>query len=56
MAASKEPLLANKQFYFMAEMDPEVCLKPNFADYVLNYFEAGKPFNDYFRQAIGLKI
>jgi uncharacterized protein (TIGR02453 family) len=54
VAANKEPLLANKQFYFMAEMDPETCLKPDFADFVLNYFVAGKPLNDYFRRALGL--
>ncbi|HLP93490.1 MAG TPA: DUF2461 domain-containing protein [Saprospiraceae bacterium] len=53
--AKQEPLLANKQFYFMAEMDPEICLSPDFADYVLSYFSAAKRFNDYFRKALTSK-
>lgn len=52
-SAKKEPLLAHKQFYFMAELDPEHCLRPDFADFVTDYFKAGKPLNDYFRMAIG---
>lgn len=51
-AAKKEPLLANKQFYFMTELDPEICLQPDFHKFVSNYFLAGKPLNDYLRRAI----
>jgi len=52
-AVKKEPFLANKQFYFMAELDPETCLRPDFADFVLDYFRAGKQLNDFFRAAVG---
>ncbi len=51
-AAKSEPLLANKQFYFMAELDPENALQPDFPDFVAEYFKAGKPLNDYFRKVI----
>lgn len=51
-AAKKEPLIANKQFYFMADMDPEICLQPDFSDFILDYFKAGKGLNDYFRQVL----
>ncbi len=52
-AAKKEPLLANKQFYFMAEIDPENALRPDFPDFAADYFRAGKPLNDFFRRALG---
>lgn len=51
-AAQKEPLLFQKQFYFMAELDPETALRPDFADFVGEYFRAGKPVNDFFRQVL----
>src|SRR5262249_35314691 len=53
-ASKSEPLLANKQFYYMAEMDPENALRADFPEFVAGYFRAGKPLNDYFRSAIGL--
>lgn len=51
-AVKKEPLIANKQFYFMAELDPEHCLRADFPDFVLEYFRAGKPLNDYLKKVI----
>lgn len=51
-AAKSEPLLANKQFYFMAELDPENALRADLPDFVATYFKAGKPLNDFFRKAL----
>lgn len=51
--AKKEPLLAHKQFYFMAELEPENALRPDFPDFAADYFRAGKMLNDFFRRAIG---
>ncbi|MCW5921351.1 MAG: DUF2461 domain-containing protein [Saprospiraceae bacterium] len=51
-AAKSEPLLANKQFYFMAELAPEHALQSDFPDFVADYFKAGKALNDFFRTAI----
>lgn len=53
-AAKSEPLLANKQFYYMMEVDPDNALRADFPDFVAEYFRAGKPLNDYFRNAIGV--
>lgn len=47
-AAAKEPLLYNKQFYFMAELDPELALGPGFPDLAAEYFRCAKPLNDFF--------
>jgi len=51
-AAKSEPLLANKQFYFMAELEPEIALRADFPDFVVDYFKAGKPLNEFFRKVI----
>lgn len=52
-AVKNEPFLANKQFYFMTELDPETCLRPDFSGFVADYFRAGKPLNEFLRTAIG---
>lgn len=52
-AVRKEPLLAHKQFYFMAEIDPDNALRADFPDFAAEYFRAGKPLNDFFRSAAG---
>ena len=52
-AAKQEPLIANKQFYFMAEIDPETALQPNFPAVAADYFRAGMPLNVFLRSAIG---
>ena len=36
-----EPLLLNKQFYYMAELDPSLILQSDFPKFVANYFQAG---------------
>lgn len=51
-AARSEPLLANKQFYYMAELEPDNALRKDFPDFVADYFKAGKPLNDFFRKVI----
>ena len=51
-AARAEPLIANKQFYFMAETDPEMVLRPDFPDVALDYFRAGHALNQYLRAAL----
>lgn len=52
-AVKKEPFLAHKQYYFMTEIDPENCLRSDFPAFVLSYFNAGKPLNDFMRNALG---
>lgn len=50
--AQKEPLIFNKQFYFMTETDPEICLKPDFTQYVADQFRAAKDLNQFLRAAL----
>lgn len=51
-AAQVQPLIANKQFYFMANMDPKLSLKTDFVKNVINHFKAGKVFNEFLIEAI----
>jgi uncharacterized protein (TIGR02453 family) len=51
-AAKKEPLLANKQFYFMAELDPEEVLRPDFPAFAAEYFKAALEVNNFLRKAL----
>jgi uncharacterized protein (TIGR02453 family) len=45
------PLIANKQFYYMAELPPETALRADFMDAVLSYYRVGFLVNDYLRKA-----
>lgn len=47
-----EPYLAFKQFYFMADLDPELAIGENFPKLALDYFGEAKPLNDYFRAVL----
>jgi uncharacterized protein (TIGR02453 family) len=49
---AKYPVIANKQFYFMAEMDPETALRPDFPEYVADYCKASAPLVEFLRKAI----
>lgn len=49
---SKEPLIANKQFYFMASLPAKQATLPGFDKVVLGYFKAAKKINDFFIDAI----
>lgn len=46
------PLIANKQFYYMAEMDPETVFRPDFPAFVAGYCQASSVLNQYLRTAI----
>lgn len=50
--AAKQPLLANKQFYYMAELEAETILKKNLPDLVMQYYHAGKAMNDFLENAM----
>ena len=47
----KEPLIANKQFYVYRELDPELVLSDDLLKYVMDYYSALKPFNEFLNQA-----
>ena len=43
----KEPLIANKQFYYAADLDAMMLLKPDLAEVCMMYFRAGKRLNHF---------
>jgi len=51
-AASKEPLIFNKQWYFYTQFEPETILQENVDEIVLNCYEAGRPVESYFNELI----
>ncbi|MEN9700633.1 MAG: hypothetical protein RLZZ301_1831 [Bacteroidota bacterium] len=51
-AASIEPLLFNKQFYFYATFEPELVLSPSLDQQLLHCYEVGQPLERFFNQFI----
>lgn len=50
--AEKIPLIFNKQFYVMAEIDPKIVLADDATAQIASYCKAMKPFNDFFTAAV----
>lgn len=48
----KQPLIANKGFYFFAELPAKHITDPKLVDLIMDYFAAGKPVNDFLVQAL----
>lgn len=55
-AALKQPVIYNKQFYFGCELPKSYILKEELPDILIDYFAAGKPFNDFLRASITGKV
>jgi uncharacterized protein (TIGR02453 family) len=49
---AKEPLVANKQFYFMAELDARVLLDEALPDRLMSYYRAGSGINSFLKGAL----
>lgn len=49
---AKEPLIANKQFYYMAELKPDIILQNELPDKLMEYYLAGKKLNDFLKNAL----
>ncbi|MFQ5630205.1 MAG: DUF2461 domain-containing protein [bacterium] len=52
-AATKQPLIKNKQFYYFAKLDPKTVLDPKLPEIVMVHYFAGKKMNTFLRKAIG---
>lgn len=50
-AAKKQPLLYKKSFYFFAKFEPDVILKDNIADIMMEYYLAAQPLGRFFASA-----
>lgn len=51
-AYEKEPLIANKQFFYSTELKPKHITQDNLADVLMEYYTAGKKMNDYLKKAL----
>jgi uncharacterized protein (TIGR02453 family) len=49
--AGKEPLIANKQFYFTSLIDPKIITTAELPDRLMEYYLAGKDVNVFLRGA-----
>ena len=52
-AAVAQPLLFNKQFYFMSDDAPEAILGPCAVAFLMEKMRAARPFNEFCRAALG---
>ncbi|HCS21707.1 MAG TPA: TIGR02453 family protein [Bacteroidetes bacterium] len=50
-AHAKEPLIANKQFYFSAFLKPEIIVSEKLPEKIMEYYIVGKKINDFLKQA-----
>lgn len=51
-AAKEFPLVANKQFYLMAELSSDWITRDNFVEHLMTYYHTARPFNDFLQNAI----
>ncbi|MDY8137096.1 DUF2461 domain-containing protein [Aquimarina sp. 2201CG5-10] len=51
-ACIKEPLITNKQFYFVAEETPDLITKESLLDTLMDYWLVMRPLNDYLTKII----
>jgi uncharacterized protein (TIGR02453 family) len=47
-----EPLIANKQFYFGAELNKKFIISDELPDVIMEYYMAGKKVNDFLKEAV----
>jgi uncharacterized protein (TIGR02453 family) len=51
-AASKQPLLFNKQFYYWAQYGQEEALRDDLPEFLMQHLEAAQPMNAFFESAL----
>ncbi len=51
-AAEKEPMLYMKQFYYQAQMDPEVVTKDNLVEEIMKRYKAAQPVHQFLEGAL----
>ncbi len=52
-AVAKEPLLANKQFYYMAALPAKIVTDPKLADIIIDHYKTMRPMNAFLAAALG---
>ncbi len=51
-AAARTPLILNKQWYFVAEREPELLLSENLLEVVMDHYRRSRKFNDFLIEAM----
>lgn len=51
-AAAEEPLIFNKQWYFYTQFEPEVILKEDLKELILECYRIGQPVENFFNELI----
>ena len=51
-AHKKEPLIAKKQFYYVAQREPELVLSNDLVGEIMSYWYTARPLNEYFTEAM----
>lgn len=51
-AHQEQPLIANKQFTYAADLPPDWLLKPNFPDKIMEYWHIARPLKDFLYHAM----
>ena len=51
-ALDKQPLLANKQFYFFSELEPSKILAKKLPETLMKFYFAAKPMNRFLKEAL----
>ncbi len=52
--AVRQPLIANKQFYYWVEYEPDVALRDDLPDFVMRHVTVSQGLNTFFAQALGI--
>jgi uncharacterized protein (TIGR02453 family) len=50
--AVKQPLVANKQFYYLAELPAKTILRKSLPEFMMQYYHAGKAMNEFLKRAM----
>ncbi|MEM9023621.1 MAG: DUF2461 domain-containing protein [Bacteroidota bacterium] len=48
----QQSLIANKQFYYMADLDAKFITDPKLPDHLMRYYHTGQPMHNFLRQAL----
>ena len=48
----EQPLIANKQFYYIGKINVKKILSKNLTDYLMKYYYAAKPINSFLSEAL----
>lgn len=54
--SEKEPLIANKQFYYSASLKSDIITSDELPDKLMEYYHAGRKVNDFLKQALAYNV